>query len=53
MSTYIIKIHSIKAFGRGQVIGIDGAQIGVSFNGELNLFQFPGAFEQGFLKIVE
>ena len=42
-----------KAFGIGQVIGIDGARIAVSFNGESKLFQFPGAFEQGFLKIVE
>lgn len=41
-----------KAFGPGQVKGIDGGLIVVTFNGTDKKFQFPGAFEQGFLKLV-
>lgn len=37
-----------KAFGTGQVKGIDGGLIVVVFNGMDKKFQFPGAFEQGF-----
>ncbi len=40
-----------KAFGPGQVKGIDGGLIVVTFNGTDKKFQFPGAFEQGFLKL--
>ncbi len=40
-----------KAFGNGVVIGVDGAMIIVSFAGTKKKFQFPGAFEQGFLSI--
>lgn len=40
-----------KAFGNGQVKGIDGSLIVVSFNGTDKTFQFPGAFEQGFLML--
>ncbi len=46
----IVKHH---AFGKGEVKGIDGAVMVVVFNGVDKRFQFPGAFEQGFLKIVE
>lgn len=46
-----IVIH--KAFGAGQVKGIDGSLIVVSFNGTDKKFQFPGAFEQGFLRLDE
>ena len=42
-----------KAFGHGQVKGIDGGIIVVTFNGIDKMFQFPGAFEQGFLKLEE
>lgn len=42
-----------KAFGTGQVKGIDGSLIIVSFKGVDKKFQFPGAFEQGFLKLDE
>jgi hypothetical protein len=42
-----------KAFGVGQVKGTDGSLIVVSFNGVDKKFQFPGAFEQGFLTIEE
>ncbi len=38
-----------KAFGVGEVKGIDGSRIVVSFRGKDKIFQFPGAFEQGFL----
>ncbi len=41
---------SHKAFGTGQVVGIDGGLIIVDFKGVKKKFQFPGAFEQGFLK---
>ena len=44
---------SHKGFGLGEVKGIDGSLIVVSFNGEVKKFQFPGAFEQGFLKSEE
>lgn len=47
----VVVIH--KAFGAGQVKGIDGSLIVVSFNGTDKKFQFPGAFEQGFLKLEE
>ncbi len=40
-----------KAFGAGQVKGIDGGIIVVVFGGMDKRFQFPGAFEQGFLKL--
>lgn len=46
-----IVIH--KAFGAGQVKGIDGSFIVVSFSGTDKKFQFPGAFEQGFLRLDE
>lgn len=42
-----------KAFGAGQVKGVDGALIVVAFKGVEKKFQFPGAFEQGFLKLDE
>ena len=42
-----------KAFGSGRVKGIDGSVIVVSFDGVEKNFQFPGAFEQGFLKLAE
>jgi hypothetical protein len=42
-----------KAFGKGQVKGIDGAIIVVTFDGADKRFQFPGAFEQGFLKLED
>ena len=40
-----------KAFGTGQVKGIDGAIIVVTFSDGDKRFQFPGAFQQGFLKL--
>ena len=46
-------VVSHKAFGPGEVKGIDGSLIVVSFKGEVKKFQFPGAFEQGFLKLEE
>ena len=42
---------SHKAFGMGEVKGIDGGLIVVVFGGVDKKFQFPGAFEQGFLKL--
>ena len=39
-----------KAFGTGQVKGIDGAIIVVTFSDGDKRFQFPGAFQQGFLR---
>ncbi len=42
-----------KAFGLGKVKGIDDGMIIVVFNGIVKKFQFPGAFEQGFLAIEE
>lgn len=42
-----------KAFGVGQVKGIDGGIIVVIFDGVKKRFQFPGAFEQGFLNLDE
>lgn len=42
-----------KAFGVGQVKGIDGGIIVVIFDGAKKRFQFPGAFEQGFLSLDE
>ncbi len=52
------KIHagtivSHKAFGNGQVKGIDGAIIVVTFDGVDKRFQFPGGFESGFLSLVK
>lgn len=44
-------IVSHKAFGVGQVKGIDGPIIVVTFGGIERKFQFPGAFEQGFLSL--
>lgn len=40
-----------KAFGVGEVVGIDGGRLVVSFKGVKKTFQFPGAFEQGFLSL--
>lgn len=40
-----------KAFGTGEVVGIDGGRLVVSFKGEKKTFQFPGAFVQGFLSL--
>ncbi|MGN0163091.1 MAG: restriction endonuclease, partial [Candidatus Ornithomonoglobus sp.] len=40
-----------KAFGEGVVKSIDNNMITVEFNGAKKNFQFPGAFNQGFLKI--
>ena len=42
-----------KAFGVGEVVGNDGGRLVVSFKGEKKTFQFPGAFEQGFLSLEE
>ncbi|WP_298068252.1 GIY-YIG nuclease family protein [uncultured Mailhella sp.] len=42
-----------KAFGTGRVKGIDGGVIIVVFGGVDRKFQFPGAFEQGFLELPE
>ena len=52
------KIHagtivSHKAFGMGQVKGIDGAIIVVTFGSEEKRFHFPGGFEDGFLTLVD
>ena len=46
-------IVSHKAFGAGRVKGIDGSLIVVTFAGVDKKFQFPGAFEQGFLSVEE
>ena len=51
------KVHagtkvSHKAFGEGEVKGIDGAVIVVTFNGVDKMFQYPGGFEDGFLSLV-
>jgi|GEM_PF-3532238 len=40
-----------KAFGMDEVKGIDGSRIVVSFQGKDKTFQFPGAFEHGFLSL--
>lgn len=40
-----------KAFGVGEVVGIDGGRLVVSFKDENKTFQFSGAFEQGFLSL--
>ena len=40
-----------KAFGDGIVKAIENSSITVNFNGVDKRFQFPGAFDQGFLKI--
>lgn len=51
-----IKAGSIvthKAFGAGRVKAIEGGLIIVAFKGMDKKFQFPGAFEQGFLKVKE
>ncbi len=42
-----------KGFGVGQVKGIDGGIIVVVFNGMDKKFQYPNAFESGFLKLEE
>ena len=39
-----------KAFGKGRVSKIDSIYIYVTFDGVEKKFQFPGAFQQGFLK---
>ena len=41
-----------KAFGEGTVSKIDGGVIYVVFDGVEKKFQFPGAFQQGFLRKV-
>lgn len=46
-------IVSHKAFDPGQVKGIDGGLIVVTFAGVDKKFQFPGAFEHGFMKLDE
>ena len=40
-----------KAYGLGQVKGIDGGIIVVTFDGVDKKFQFPGGFENGFLSL--
>ena len=40
-----------KAFGVGQVKGIDGGIIVVTFKGVEKRFQFPGGFDTGFLSV--
>lgn len=42
-----------KAFGKGTVSKIDSIYIYVTFDGVEKKFQFPGAFQQGFLKKAE
>jgi len=42
-----------KAFGKGTVNKIDSIYIYVTFDGVEKKFQFPGAFQQGFLKKAE
>lgn len=39
-----------KAFGTGTVVSIQKGMIVISFGGEEKKFQFPGAFQQGFLR---
>ena len=39
-----------KAFGTGKVTAIEKGVITVSFDGLEKKFQFPGAFQQGFLR---
>ena len=41
-----------KAFGIGTVVSIQKGMIVISFSGEEKKFQFPGAFQQGFLRKV-
>lgn len=43
----------LKGYGLGQVKGIDGAIIVVTFDGIDKKFQFPGGFENGFLFLTE
>lgn len=38
-----------KAFGRGEVVEVEGGHINVRFGDRERRFQFPNAFEQGFL----
>lgn len=38
-----------KAFGRGEVVEVEGGHINVHFGDRERRFQFPNAFEQGFL----
>ncbi len=42
-----------RAFGKGKVKCIDGSVMVVTFNGNDKRFQFPGAFDQGFLTLLE
>ena len=42
-----------KGFGNGVVKGIDGSIIVVTFDGVDKKFQFPGGFEQGFLRLED
>lgn len=39
-----------KAFGTGTVVSVQKGMIVISFSGEEKKFQFPGAFQQGFLR---
>ena len=39
-----------KAFGTGTVVSMQKGMIVISFSGEEKKFQFPGAFQQGFLR---
>ena len=39
-----------KAFGTGAVVNIQKGMIVISFGSEEKKFQFPGAFQQGFLR---
>lgn len=54
VDTSVIKAGTLvkhKAYGVGQVKGIDGGIIVVTINGADKKFQFPGAFEQDFLSL--
>lgn len=40
-----------KAFGEGEVVSLDEGHIIVHLGGKDRMFSFPGAFEQGFLRL--
>ena len=44
-------VVSHEAFGTGQVKGFDGGSVIVAFGSTEKRFQFPSAFEQGYLKL--
>lgn len=46
----IIAVRNHKAFGTGAVVNIQKGMIVISFGSEEKKFQFPGAFQQGFLR---